>query len=73
MRYLIPMSIVLLGLYACSEPAETPQPEAYDPSTDVIGAPLHQALDKAGAVEGLSEERKSELDDAIDAGSPTPE
>ncbi len=71
MRYLIPMSIVLLSLGACSEPADTPEPEAYDPSSDVIGAPLHEALDKASAVEGLSEDRKRELDEAMDVGSST--
>lgn len=69
MRYLIPISIVLLSLVACSEPADAPEPEVYDPSSDVIGAPLHEALDKASAVEGLSEDRKSELDAAIDASS----
>ena len=38
-------------------------------STDVIGAPLHEALDKAGAVEELNADRKNELDASIDAGS----
>ncbi len=67
MRYLIPMSIVLLGLTACSEPAEAPEPEAYDPATDVIGAPLHEALDKAGGVEDLDAGRKDALDESMDA------
>ena len=67
MRYLM-ISLAVLGLTAC-KPAEPPEPQAYDPASDVIGAPLHEALDKAGAVEDLSAGRKSELDEAIDAGS----
>ncbi len=45
--------LTLLGLAACSEPAEPPAPQAYDQDADVIGAPLHEALDKAGGVEDL--------------------
>lgn len=63
--------LIVLGLAACSEPAEPPEPKAYDPSSDVIGAPLHEALDKASAVEGLSKGRMGELDEAIDTGSST--
>jgi hypothetical protein len=65
--------LIVLGLVACSEPAEPPEPKAYDPSADVIGAPLHEALDKANSVEELNAERKKELDEAIDAGSSTGE
>lgn len=67
MRNLI-IILTLLGLAACSEPAEPPAPQAYDPASDVIGAPLHQALDKAGSVEDLNAGRKDELDEAIEAG-----
>jgi hypothetical protein len=67
MRYLI-ISLAVIGLAACSEPAEPPEPQAYDPASDVIGAPLHEALDKAGSVEDLNAGRKDELDEAIDAG-----
>ena len=73
MRHLITALAVLglsgLGLAACSDPAEPPEPKAYDPSADVIGAPLHEALDKASGVEDLNAGRKNELDEAIDAGS----
>ncbi len=73
MRHLIAALAVLgltgLGLAACSEPAEPPEPKAYDPASDVIGAPLHEALDKASGVEDLNAGRKNELDEAIDAGS----
>lgn len=67
MRNLI-IILTVLGLTACSEPAEPPGPQAYDPDADVIGAPLHEALDKAGGVEDLNAGRKDALDAAIDAG-----
>ena len=35
---------------------------------DVIGAPLHEALDKAGGVEDLNAGRKQELDEAMEGG-----
>lgn len=60
--------LTLLGLAACSEPAEPPAPQAYDPDADVIGAPLHEALDKAGGVEDLNAGRKQELDEAMEGG-----
>ncbi len=69
MRHLITTLAAVLSLAACGKPAEPPEPKAYDPSSDVIGAPLHEALDKANAVEGLNAGRKNELDEAIDAGS----
>lgn len=67
MRYLM-ICFAVLGLAACSEPAEPPEPQAYDPASDVIGAPLHQALDEAGSVEDLNAGRKDELEEAINAG-----
>ncbi|MCL4780221.1 MAG: hypothetical protein KJ049_08510 [Gammaproteobacteria bacterium] len=67
MHHLIAM-LALLGLTACSEPAKPPEPRAQDPASDIIGAPLHEALDKAGSVEDLNAGRKDELDEAIDAG-----
>lgn len=60
--------MILFGLAACSEPAEPPAPQAYDPDADVIGAPLHEALDKAGGVEELNAGRKQELDEAMEGG-----
>ncbi|MFZ1623423.1 MAG: hypothetical protein WAU48_01375 [Gammaproteobacteria bacterium] len=69
MRYLITTLAAVLSLAACGKPAEPPEPKIYDPSADVIGAPLHEALDKAGAVEELNADRKNELDASIDAGS----
>ena len=33
----------------------------------MIGAPLHEALDKASGVEDLNAGRKNELDEALDA------
>lgn len=68
MRYLT-ITLAALAITACSEPAEPPEPKAYDPASDVIGAPLHEALDKASGVEDLNAGRKNELDEAIDAGS----
>jgi hypothetical protein len=56
-----------LAITACSEPAEPPEPQVYDPEADVIGAPLHEALDKASGVEDLNAGRKNDLDEALDA------
>lgn len=69
MHHLIITLAAVLSLAACGRPAEPPEPKAYDPASDVIGAPLHEALDKAGAVEDLNAGRKNQLDEAIDAGS----
>lgn len=69
MRYL-PITLATVAAFAitaCSEPAEPPAPQAYDPEADVIGAPLHEALDKAGGVEDLDAGRKDALDEAMDA------
>ncbi|MEZ5562189.1 MAG: hypothetical protein R3F27_04445 [Gammaproteobacteria bacterium] len=66
MRYLT-ITLAALAIAACSEPAEPPEPQAYDPESDVIGAPLHEALDKASGVEDLNAGRKNELDEAMDA------
>jgi hypothetical protein len=68
MRHLpITLATLTLAITACSEPAEPPAPQAYDPEADVIGAPLHEALDKASGVEDLNAGRKNELDEALDA------
>ena len=66
MRYLT-LTLAALAITACSEPAEPPAPQADDPESDVIGAPLHEALDKASGVEELNAGRKNELDEAMDA------
>lgn len=66
MRHLT-IILATLAITACSEPAEPPAPQAYDPEADVIGAPMHEALDKAGGVEDLDAGRKNELDEAVDA------
>lgn len=68
MRHLT-LTLAALAITACGKPAEPPEPKAYDPASDVIGAPLHEALDKASGVEDLNAGRKNELDEAIDAGS----
>lgn len=67
MRHLT-LTLAALTLTACSEPAEPPEPQAYDPESDVIGAPMHEALDKASGVEELNAGRKDALDEAMDAG-----
>ena len=63
------ITLAALAITARGKPAEPPEPKAYDPASDVIGAPLHEALDKASGVEDLNAGRKNELDEAIDAGS----
>lgn len=61
------LSVGILLLTACGAPKTPSPPEADDAaSADVIGAPLHQALDKANAVEGLDSQHKSDIDDAVD-------
>lgn len=70
MNRAIPLCLCL-ALAACSgdpggSPQEPPAPEAGSASDDVIGAPLHQSLDKARSVEDLSSDRKGGLDEAID-------
>jgi hypothetical protein len=58
---------VLLQLAACGAPAG---PDAdSEPSSNVIGDPLQQSLDKARSVEELSGSRKGGLDEAIDAAN----
>ena len=42
MRYLT-ITLAALAITACGKPAEPPEPKAYDPASDVIGAPLHEA------------------------------
>lgn len=62
----LPMLPALL-LAGCSDPATPPAPRAErPPAADVIGAPLHQSLDKAHAVEELGGQHKSGIDDAVD-------
>lgn len=66
----LPLCLSVL-LAACSgEPAAPPQeppaPRAGVAEDDVIGAPLHQSLDKARSVEEFSSQRKGGLDEAID-------
>lgn len=46
-------------LVACGAPSEPPE-------TNVIGDPLQKSLDKAQSVEGLNEQRKDDLDKAVD-------
>lgn len=55
---------LLLMLASCGAP---PAPDADPPpSSNVIGDPLLQSLDKARSVEDLSGSRKGGLDEAID-------
>ncbi|MEZ5565754.1 MAG: hypothetical protein R3F24_09655 [Gammaproteobacteria bacterium] len=62
------MSVGILMLAACGAPQDPPAPRVNDATgSDVIGEPLHNALDKAKSVEDLSGQRKGGLDDAIDA------
>ncbi len=53
---------------ACGGPggSDAASPAADEPPEDVIGAPLHQSLDKARSVEGLEAQRKGDLDAAVD-------
>lgn len=44
-----------------------PPPSDPEPSSNVIGDPLMQSLDKTRAVEDLSGARKGDLDEAIGA------
>ncbi len=67
----IALSVLLSGaclmLTACGAPQEPPAPRADAAApADVIGAPLHEALDKAKSVEGLDSQHKSAIDDAVD-------
>ena len=50
---------LLVLLVACGAP---PDP----PPSSVIGDPLQRSLDKAKSVEGLNEQRKDDLDKAVD-------
>jgi len=55
---------LLVLLASCGSP---PAPDAdTPPSSNVIGDPLQQSLDKARSVEDLSGSRKGGLDEAID-------
>lgn len=54
-------------LAACGAPKNPPPPQATDAAgSDVIGAPLHQALDKANSVEGTVQQQKDDVDKAVD-------
>ncbi len=66
---------LMLSLAACGgtngsdesrDASGAPPARADSSGEDVIGAPLHQALDKARSVEELNGERKGGLDAAID-------
>lgn len=46
-------------LVGCGAPAEPP-------TSNVIGDPLEESLEKARAVEGLNSQRKEGLDEAVD-------
>ncbi len=61
------LSFGCLLLTACGAPKNPPSPTADDAAaSDVVGAPLHQALDKANSVEGTIQQQKRDVDDAVD-------
>jgi hypothetical protein len=56
------LSCLSVLLVACGAPSEPPK-------SNVIGDPLQQSLDKAQSVEGLTKQRKDDLDKAVDAAN----
>lgn len=44
-------------------------PSSPAPSSNVIGDPLQQSLEKAQSVEGLNARRKDNVDEAVDDGN----
>jgi|JI10StandDraft_1071094.scaffolds.fasta_scaffold1186661_2 hypothetical protein len=59
--------LLVLAATACGPGKPPPPPAAAE--EDVIGAPLHDALDKARGVEQLEGDRKDRLDDAVDGAN----
>lgn len=62
--------VLLLALAATGcGPGKPPSPPPAAAEDDVIGAPLHESLDKARAVEQLESDRKASLDEAVDGAN----
>ncbi|MEO8223397.1 MAG: hypothetical protein ABI661_01220 [Gammaproteobacteria bacterium] len=64
--YCLTLSLAACGGTRGSEDTRKAPASADSAPEDVIGAPLHQALDKAHSVEDLNGQRKGGLDAAID-------